>query len=765
MDERQNQILFALREITEEVSAQSSLEKAVEVLVSRIRKAIGSDCCSLYICDNLRERYRLVASDGLSKNAVGKVTLKFKEGLVGVVGSSRKLLDLADAPSHPNFKYMPDIGEDAYHSFLGVPVMNQGQLLGVLVIQSKEQRQFGFAEESFMVTLSAQIGSIIARSKSEERESNVTRYRGTSGTGDLAVAEAFVWRPDVSYDEVKILHTEEPMLQQELFQQAIFQLQIEMDRAALNMRENDHGNAAYGYISSYGRFLDDVNFISEVDAQIVSEGLHATSAVKQVIEGRRNAAKLHGDDDLSADLKDFGQVLISRLIHASRGFDLKDKVILVTENLPAALVAEMPRDKIAGFVVSGNLMSSHAAILARDLNIPAVMGVEIDLNSVDGHTMIVDGKRCEVLIDPPQSVVDEFIELQNQTQAQSNMFEAERKIDAVTLDGKRVSVQLNAGLNSSDDDADIAEQTDGIGLYRSEIAFMLTKTFPHEDLQYAWYCALLEKFKHDPVCIRTLDIGSDKGLPYLPINELNPALGWRGVRITLDEPHILHTQLRALVRAHAKYKNLEIMIPMVSSIDEVEKVRKELLSVCDDIRAELKTPFEPPRFGMMIEVPSVIYMLDEFAPLVDFFSIGSNDLIQYLLAVDRSNPKVGRFYDFFHPAVVRCLKYLVDKCKEQNKPLSICGELAGMPLGAMMLLSLGYERLSMNYSEIAKVKFIIRRVSVNELSSVGDEAVKLSHADEIHALYENYAKAHGLGEIIALDKAKDEALSAKYHKN
>ena len=764
MDERQNQILFALREITEEVSAQSSLEKAVEVLVSRIRKAIGSDCCSLYICDNLREKYRLVATDGLSKNAVGKVTLNFKEGLVGVVGSSRKLLDLADAPSHPNFKYMPDIGEDAYHSFLGVPVMNQGQLLGVLVIQSKEQRQFGFAEESFMVTLSAQIGSIIARSKSEKRESNVTRYRGTSGTGDLAVAHAFVWRPDISFDEVKILHTEEPVLQQELFQQAIFQLQIEMDRAALNMRESDHGNAAFGYISSYGKLLDDENFMSEVDEQICSQGLHATSAVKQVIEGRMNAAKLHGDDDLCADLKDFGQVLISRLIHASRGFDLNDKVILVTESLPAVLVAEMPREKIAGFVVSGSLISSHAAILARDLNIPAVMGVNLDLNSVDGHMMIVDGKRSEVLIDPPQSVVDEFLELQNQTQEQSNMFEAERKIDAETLDGKSITVQLNAGLNSSDD-ADISEETDGIGLYRSEIAFMLTKTFPPEDLQYAWYCALLEKFKNDPVCIRTLDIGSDKCLPYLPINEINPALGWRGIRISLDEPHILHTQLRALVRAQAKYKNLEIMIPMVSSLDEVEKVKNEFAAVCAEVQSELKVEFTPPRFGMMIEVPSVVYMLDEYAPLVDFFSIGSNDLIQYLLAVDRSNPKVGRFYDFFHPSVVRCLKYLVDKSRDLDKPLSICGELAGMPLGAMMLLSLGYDRLSMNYSEIAKVKFIIRRVSAKELASLCDKAIKMSHADEIYALYENYAKEHGLGEIIALDKAKDEALSAEYSNN
>ena len=757
MDGRQDQILFALRRITEEVSAQSTLEKAMDVLVSQIRRAIGADCCSLYLCDNLRQRYRLAATDGLSKSAVGKASLKFKEGLVGVVGQTRKLLDLADAPSHPNFKYMPDVGEDAYHSFLGVPIMNQGQLLGVLVIQSKDQRQFGSTEESFMVTLSAQIASIIAISKDDEHESNVMRYRGTSGTGDLAVAQALVWQPDIDLDDVKILHCEEPFLQQELFQQAIFQLQIEMDRATLKMRETDHGDAVFGYFSGYGHLLEDVSFISDVDELILSESLHATSAIKIIIDKRLKQAQAEGKEDLCTDLKDFGQVLISRLIHAVREFDLKEKVILVTENLPAALVAELPRDKIAGFVVSGNLISSHAAILARDLNIPAVMGVNLDLSAIDGHMMIVDGKHCEVLIDPPASVVDEFLQLQAQSLEQSNLFVSECKAEVNTLDGKHIKVQLNAGLNHVDD-ADIPDETEGIGLYRSEIAFMLLKSFPSEDLQYSWYSTLLERFKNGPVCIRTLDIGSDKSLPYLFSKEINPALGWRGVRVTVDEPQILHTQMRALVRSQAKFKNLEIMVPMVSRIEEIKFVKEDLDLALIEVAKESGKEIVRPRFGMMIEVPSVVYMLDDFAPYVDFFSIGSNDLIQYLLAVDRSNPKVSRFFDCFHPSVVRCLKYIVTKCKELNKDIFLCGELAGMPLGALMLLSLGYDRLSMNYSEIAKVKFIIRRVSQNELSKLGEKALTLSQADEIRNLYENYAREHGLGEIIALDKAKGQAL-------
>lgn len=759
MDERQSELLLALRQITEAVASENSLEKAMNILVQQIRRATNADCCSLYFYESLRDRFRLRATDGLAQEAVGKATLKSGEGLVGVVGKRREMLDLADAFSHPNFKYLPDVGEDEYHSFLGVPVINQGDLLGVLVIQSRDQKQFGPNEEYFMLTLSVQIASVIAMSRSVEvdEEKNISRIHGQSGTGGLAIAKAMVWQPSVSIDQVKILHSDDPLMQMELFHQTMFQLQVEMDRASLKMQEDAKSNALLGFMSGYGRLLDDPTFQDEVDARINGEGLLASSAIKLVIEERLKQAEERHDNEEIVDTKDFAQVLITRLVHASaRDFEVSGQVILVVDSLPAAMVAELPRDKIAGFVATSNNMSAHTMILARDLGIPAVLGVSLDLNAIDGHTLILDGRRCEILLDPPQSVVDEFSELLSQNKQQSDLFSAELDKEPRCLDGRRIQVQLNAGLNHQEGE-NLSAITDGIGLYRTEISFMLTQTFPTEQQQYEWYANLLEQFKGKPVCMRTLDVGSDKSLPYLPIKETNPAFGWRGVRVTIDNPQLLRTQLRAMLRVQQKFGNVEIMIPMVSRPDEIHFVRQMLVQEGTAIREETGTNFPLPRFGVMIEVPSLIYIMDDIINDVDFLSIGSNDLIQYLLAVDRSNARVARFYDAFHPSVVRCLAFLAEKARQYHKRISVCGELAGSPLGAMLLVSLGYENLSMNYSDLAQVKYILRHVSAAELEGLKGKALQLSDPQAIRDLYVNYARANGLSRAIDFSEAQKKA--------
>lgn len=759
MDERQSELLLALRQITEAVAAEKSLEQALQILVRQIRKATGADCCSLYLYESLRDRFRLRATDGLAQEAVGKAVLKSGEGLVGVVGKRREMLDLADAFSHPNFKYLPDVGEDEYHSFLGVPVINQSDLLGVLVIQSREQRQFGANEEYFMLTLSVQIASIIAMNRSVEvdEEQNIRRIHGQSGTGGMAIARALVWQPSVSIDQVKILHSDDPLLQVELFHQTMFQLQVEMDRASLKMQENEKSNALFGYMSSYGRLLDDPTFQDEVDARINDEGLLASSAIKLVIEERLQAARARQDEEEYADIRDFAQVLITRLVQASaRDFDIKGQVILVVDSLPAAMIAELPRDKIAGFVATSGTMSAHTMILARDLGIPAVLGVSLDLSAIDGHTLILDGRRCEILLDPPPSVVDEFSELIGRSRQQSDLFGQELAQEPVSLDGRRIQVQLNAGLNHQDGE-NVAAVTDGIGLYRTEISFMLTQSLPTEQQQYEWYVNLLEQFAGRPVCMRTLDVGSDKSLPYLPIKEANPAFGWRGVRVTIDNPQILRTQLRAMLRAQQHCGNLEIMIPMVSRPDEIYFVRQMLVQESAALCRELGQNFPLPRFGVMVEVPSLIYILDDIINDVDFLSIGSNDLMQYLLAVDRSNARVQRFYDPFHPAVVRCLAYLARKAEQYHKRISVCGELAGSVMGALLLLALGYDHLSMNYSDLAQVKYMLRRVSYAELQALRGRALELSDPQAIRDLFVNYARSKGLSAAIDFYEAQKKA--------
>lgn len=759
MDGRQNQFLQALRQITEEVSSEHDLYKAMALLVHRVRQTTMVDCCSLYLSDELRKSYKLLATDGLSQNAVGKEALKFGEGLVGVVGKTREILNLADAPSHPNFKYLPDIGEDEYKSFLGVPIINQGLLLGILVIQSKNKQLFGDQEESFMITLGAQIGSFIARSKRENsvEDDVLQRVKGQASTGNLAIAKALVWQPNISIDDVKVQKCDDPMLQVELFHQAMFQLQIEMDRAALKMQEQAQNSVVSGYLSGYGRLVDDSSFQDEVDAVIDRESYTAASAVKVVLEKRLSSAS---SPEEAGDIKDFAQALTSRLVHASNNyeFDFAEPVILVMDSLPSSMLAELKSDKILGFVTcSLESGSNHANILARDLNIPAVFGAPLNLNTVDGHLIIVDGRNCEVILDPPESVIGEFKELMSQTQEQLDLFAQERNQSVECLDGQHINIYLNSGLNvnllkSDNDKRQIASETNGIGLYRTEIAFMMCQSFPTEQQQFEWYSQLLADYAPKPVCMRTLDIGSDKGLSYLPIKEANPALGWRGVRVTRDLPHILHTQLMAMMRAHQKYGNLEIMVPMVSSLDEVYSVKSAIIEVANELRGKSGHEVTLPRFGVMVEVPAVTYLMDEMASEVDFFSIGSNDLIQYMLAVDRTNQKVNQFYDCFHPSIVRCLAWLQKKAAEYSKRISVCGEMAGDPLGALLLLSLGYTELSMNYSDLLQIKYALRRVSASQLKEVGLKALEMSNAAEIRALYKGYAVEQGLGKLIALNE-------------
>lgn len=749
MDGKENSILLALRQIISAVSLKSSFEEAIASLVEKIRSTMHTDCCSLYLLNARKTVLSLAATDGLSKESIGKASLQLGEGLVGLVGQKEELVNLADAPSHPNFKYLPDVGEDEFLSFLGVPVINQGELLGVLVVQCKENRQFDEQEETFLITLSAQIASIISvnRSTKEATIENVKRYKGKNGSGSIAIAQAVVWKPPVNFDTIQIMYSQDKDIQSELFHQTVFQLQTEMDMANLRLQEHAHQKASSGYMSGYGSMLDDISFEDDVDNAIFSQGYVAASAIKVVADKRIKDCMDNGQEDKAHDIRDFASILITRLVHLlPKETDISSPVVLIVKSMPAALVAEMPRNKIAGFVCVDNATSSHTAILARDLGIPAVIDVNLDINNVDGHTVIVDGQNAEVLVDPSSSVIDEYMQLISQSRQLHDLFEQDKFEKGITKDGQRINIQLNAGLNHEDDD--LAAQTDGIGLYRTEISFMLNSSLPTEDQQTNWYSSLLSQFTNLSVCMRTLDVGGDKGLPYLPIEEQNPALGWRGIRVCVDQPNILKTQLRAMLRAHMKYGNLEIMLPMISRLEEVLIVKRILNESIHELEDQYQTKITRPKLGVMIEIPCVVYVLDELASECDFFSIGSNDLIQYLFAVDRSNPKVSKFFDPFNPAAVRCFKYIAQKTHDLNKPLAICGELAGSPLGALLLLSLGYKNLSMNYSQIARVKYITRHVNLQDLMAIGEKALTLNSSVKIKSLYVEYATAHGLMGVI-----------------
>jgi phosphotransferase system enzyme I (PtsP) len=739
-------LLTTLRNIIEQVLKEADIAKALDLLVLKTRDALGVDCCSVYLSDESRKRYRLVATDGLLKESIGKVILRYGEGLVGLVGKSNAVLNLANAQEHPNFKYIPEIGEEEFNSFLGVPITHEGALLGVLIAQQKQSRQFNEVEESFMVTLAAQLSSILYLSEQKDKNTDIKAPLSCSyGFGGIAIARSWVWQPHMELEHVLLKKTNDSQLQVELFHQALLQLQLDLDALSLKVHDNFKGIDISKLFETYQRILDDNDFSDNVDSLIYNENWTASSAVK--LHSDKMIAQLgeHQKEE-AVNIRDLAQRLLSRLAHSYlEEFDFTEPVVLLAEEISASLIAEIPREKIAGIVSLKGSVNSTAAILAKNLNIPTLIGVEIQLEHLDRHLFILDGSRKELFIDPAAGVLAEYNGMITDNQEYSRLFNAEKNKEVITLDNQRIFVELNAGLNFDADDQYLIDMIDGVGLYRTEIEYMMYTNFPSELEECVHYEDCLTHFAPKRVRMRTLDIGGDKPLPYLPLHEDNPFLGWRGIRISLDRPELLLTQFRAMLKASRKHENLEIMLPMISNLDEVIEAKAVLDRAYKEVCEEISTKIAYPKLGAMIEVPAIMFLLEDLAPYLDFFSIGSNDLTQYVLAVDRNNTNVSKLYDCFQPAMIRVLARLFRICNNEiNRPLAICGELAADPLGAMLLVSIGYRELSMNYTSIPMIKYILRRVNISELEEIFRQAIKLSSAEKIKELYLNYAKEKGV---------------------
>lgn len=740
-------MLTRLRQIVENVTAAASVNEAMQRLVQETRAAMHVDCCSVYLTEQERHRYRLTASDGLSPDAVGKSVLPFNEGLVGLVGQKKELINLADAPSHPAFKYLPEVGEEEFKTFLGVPIMHQRRVLGVIVVQQSISRQFNELDESFLVTLASQLAVRIAHAELNGLlNSEVNVHRVVCGQGvspGMAIAKAWVWQPRMDISQIHLKQSDEPELQLELFNQAVLQVQLELDALALRLQDSVDVDSQ-SIFDVYQYLLADPNFIHQIEQEILENHWNAASAVRQVSEQLIKQFSVMTDTYLkerALDIRDVAQRLLSALAHSHKDqFDFKEPVILLADVVTATLLAEIPKEHLAGVISLRGALNSHTAILTRTLGLPSIMGLELPLQVLDGQQLILNGNNGEVIISPTPAVVDEYTQLIKQNKIFDGLVAQEALLPAETKDGESVSVLLNAGL-SIEVDGHLLDCADGVGLYRTEIPFMLHDSFPSEQEQTERYRSVLSQYQDRQVCMRTLDIGGDKALDYFPIHEENPFLGWRGIRISLDHPELFLVQLKAMLRASAQLDNLAIMLPMISSVSELTAARRLLDQAWLDISDELKSKGETiryPSLGIMIEVPAAIYLLPDLAPYSDFWSVGTNDLTQYILAVDRNNAHVSDMYDGLHPAVIRALHQLIQVAHHQAKPLSVCGELAGDPIGVLVLLAMGYRRFSMNLNNIARIKYLLRRVRVSDLQPLLAEALQASDASQIRAIFSSY---------------------------
>ncbi|MCE9685337.1 phosphoenolpyruvate--protein phosphotransferase [Shewanella sp. AS16] len=743
-------MLNTLRDITQAVASAGNLDSALELLVTQTKTAMNTQVCSIYILE--QQQLVLSATDGLEKGAVGTVKMPLSEGLVGLVAEREEAVNLADARLHPRFKLFPEVAEEEYRAFLAVPIIYQKQVLGVIVVQQASTRQFSEGEEAFLMTLAAQLAMAVKghKQKAEVRShGHQILFQGTSASSGIAIAQALVIGGEISLEQPEV-PCEDVALE-------VYRLSLAMGRckealAALSQRfDREQDEEVVSIFTALQLLLDDASLGGEY-AREVQLGWSAESAVSRV--SLRYIQQFLAMEDpylkeRASDIRDLGQKVLRQLIEPGRLAQEPDKpVILVTREADATLLAEFPRQKLAGIVTEMGGVNSHAAILARALEVPAITGVEQILSTeIDQKLLVLNASRGHLMVSPSAAVIDEYRNLISAHQALQRQYAQELSLPAATLDGERIRLYLNAGLLSGLA-TEIAEGADGIGLYRTEIPFMLQQRFPSESEQIKVYRQVLAAASGRPVVMRTLDVGGDKPLPYFPINEDNPFLGWRGIRLSLDHPELFLVQLRAMLQAGGCGEQLRILLPMVSSLDEIDQALAYLEQAYMELKADVDQDITRPKIGIMLEVPALLYQLNEVAQRVDFVSVGSNDLTQYLLAVDRNNPRVSSLFDSYHPGILRALKRAWFDCDKFKLDVSVCGELAGEPMGALLLVAMGYEQLSMNQGSLARINYLLRRVSKTELRCLLEQALKLANGSQVRQLVAEYLNARNLGSIL-----------------
>ena len=753
-------MLDTLRSIVQEVSAATDLSDALKVVVTRIRNAMRTEVSSVYLYDAETKRYSLMATKGLNQDAVGKVSLASSQGLVGLVGSREELINTEDAPAHPRYHYLSETGEEKYYSFLGVPIIHHRRLMGVLVVQQQERRKFDESEEAFLVTMSAQLAGVIAHAEATGNiaaaakattASKEARFKGVPGAPGVGIGKAVVIYPAADLASVPDKLADDIEQEIERFETALIAVRRDI-RSVGQKLSNDLRPEEMALFDVYLNMLDDRALGAEVIIKI-REGAWAQGALRQVVQQYIGHFELMDDVYLrerASDIRDLGVRILAYLQETESVGQIPEydeDIILVSEELTPAMLGEIPTGKLKGLVSVQGSSNSHVAILARAMGIPTVMGVvDVPYAQLDGLQLVVDGYRGLIYSQPTQQMRQQYERIYQDEQVLNKDLECLRDEPAITQDGYRIPLWVNTGL-ITDALRSRERGAEGVGLYRTEVPFMMKDRFPSETEQTEIYREQLEAFAPNPVTMRTLDIGGDKSLPYFPIQEANPFLGWRGIRVTLDHPELFLLQVKAMLKASHGLNNLRIMLPMVSSVGEVDEALHLIY------RAHAETEEEGihvvmPEVGVMIEVPAAVYQIADLGHRVDFLSVGSNDLTQYLLAVDRNNPRVANLYNSFHPAVLTALYKIAQDAKAINKPVSVCGELAGNPAGAVILMAMGYDMLSMNASNLPKVKSVIRGVSLAWAQELLAEVMQLENAHVISATIELALEKVGLGRMI-----------------
>ncbi|MFQ3205905.1 MAG: phosphotransferase system enzyme I (PtsP) [Glaciecola sp.] len=758
-------MLTTLKRIVQEVNQIPGLEPALERLAMLVKETMKVDSCSIYLADYKNQVLVLKATEGLEKSAINKVKIGFNEGLIGLVGQREEPLNIENAPLHPRFKHFPEVNEAAFFAFIGTPIIHQRKLLGVMSMQQKSIRRFSEDEEAFLVTLATQIGLEIANAEirgvldvnSDTPIDTHKSISGVPGAPGLALGQAVVLNMKHELSQLVVRKTTDQRKEIERYRQA-----VELTRTQVASLSDNLGDSLPEDVKAIFQLYDqllDANSLGREVEQKIREYWDAASSLKFVVESY--AARFAAMEDpymqeRAVDIVDLSNRILHNIMNGSGSpinteRTLPDNAILVAREVSAPMLAEFPVGKLKAIVSIQGSNNSHAAILARAMGVPAVMGLGgVPLSLLNHQELFVDGYSGQVVLAPEQQARSEFLQLIAEEEALNERIESESDQPAKSVDGCEMTLLVNVGL-SAGLEMEQNKQGAGVGLYRTEIPFMLRERFPSEQEQFELYHSLLSAHPNKEMTMRTLDVGGDKPLSYFPISEENPFLGWRGIRLTLDHPEIFLMQVRAMLRASIGLTNLQILLPMVSSISEIDEANRLIKQAFYEVKEEaIKTNkvLSKPAIGVMLEVPAVIFQLEQIAKKVDFFSVGTNDLTQYLLAVDRNNSRVAQLYSSYHPSVLIALNQILQTSNLCNIPVTVCGELAGEPSGALILMAMGYRKLSMNAHSLRKINWVIRNVAISELEALLSQILSCAGPEQVKQIVDQYLEKRGLGGLV-----------------
>jgi len=739
-----------LKRIRDLMAGDASGQERLNQVVKIIAADLVAEVCSIYIM-RAGEVLELFATQGLKQEAVHKTRLAVGEGLVGEIAAHARPLALADAQSHPNFAYRPETGEEIYHSLAGVPLLRGGRVLGVLVVQNRTFRDYDEEEIETLQTIAMVLSELVAGSDLVTPEDTLgtdaalapARLDGLRINEGIAVGRAVLHQPRVT---IRQMVADNPVHEIKRLNEALASMHSAIDDM-LAAKDFAAGGEHREIIESYRMFAEDSGWLGRI-SEAIDTGLTAEAAVQRVQDDTRARMSQISDPYLRErllDLEDLANRLLRHLTgdRTAARADLPDDAILIARSMGPAELLDYDRAKVKAVVLEEGSPTAHVAIVARALNIPMVGRVKDLLTRVEPFTpLVVDGDNAQVLLQPNVDVLEAVAVAVAARAERQAAFAALKDLPAITRDGVEISLFLNAGLLL---DLTHLEETGaaGVGLYRTEIPFMVRSMLPDVAVQTEFYRKVLERANGKPVVFRTLDIGGDKVLPYLTgMEDENPAMGWRAIRIGLERPMLLRQQLRALLRAAAGGR-LDVMFPMVAEVAEFDAARA-LLDM-EVGRAQRRGEPLPStiRVGTMLEVPALFWQLPALLRRVDFVSVGTNDLMQFLFASDRGNPRLADRYDVLSPPALTFLRELIRQCTRAGVDVTLCGEMGSRPLEAMALIALGFRRLSMPAMAIGPVKAMVRSVTLAPLDAYLEELCALPH-HSLRGYLHCFARDHGI---------------------